>query len=359
MDVMISASSAFKNFLVAAMLVVTTTAHADQQGLTLKSWGKEFETALDSKNNAQALKLLDFDSLEKSAIPKCVDCSGKEAMKKARLLFAKGQFSEALKAYDQIPKGSDYWFQAIEEKGWAHFRLNDSEKALAQTKTLVSPQFGEISSTEAYFLRSLSQLKICDYKGVFETNQRFKELQKDRVLSVQSLAETGMNEAFAKAIGKVDSFPIKASVIADSLLALPVLYYKDVELQKQILRLKVAEKALNILQKRNTQPTLQSQVAKIQQDSLNKLKSRMKKLAKNENDANFKIVQKLNLIEVEAIQRIHTDMKIAEEMYSKGDFKKTGEDQLIFMDDGRPWIDELDKYDVAAKTCPQNIRRKM
>ncbi|MFV3407376.1 tetratricopeptide repeat protein [Bdellovibrio bacteriovorus] len=358
MDFMISGNLFLKNILMMALVSSASVAGAADK-LSIKDWGKSFETALNSKNSGDALKLLDFKSLEKDALPKCVDCSSKDAMKKARVLFAKGNFDESLKLYNQVPKGSDYWFQAIEEKGWAYFRQNDSEKALAQTKTLVSPQFGEVVNSEAYFLRSLTQLRICDYKGVFETHEIFKERQKARILEVQNLSKTGMNAAFAKALTKVTSFPVKASDVAESLLDLPVLYYKDTELQGQMLRFKVAEKALEVLQNRGTHPTLQSQVTKIQQDSLDKMKSRLKKLAQEETDANFRIVQKLNLIEVEAIQRIHTDMKLAQELYSKGDFKKTGEDQLVFMDDGRPWIDELDKYDVAAKTCPQNIRRKM
>ncbi|WP_374001149.1 hypothetical protein [Bdellovibrio bacteriovorus] len=355
---MISRNLFLKNILIASLLGTASVAGA-AESLVLKDWSQSFEKALSAKDNAATLKLLDFKALEKEALPKCVDCTGKDSMKKARLAFSKGQFDESLKLYNQIPKGSDYWFEAIEEKGWAYFRKNDAEKALAQTKTLISPQFGEVVNSEAYFLRSLTQLKICDYKGVFETHEAFKERQKNRVLEVQKLAETGMNESFAKVLSRTVNFPLKASDVAESLLTLPVLYYKDLDLQKEMLRFKVSEKALAILKDRNTQPTLQSQVSKIQQESFAKLKNRMKQLAKDESEANFRIVQKLNLIEVEAIHRIHTDMKLAQELYSKGDFNKTGEDQLVFMDDGRPWIDELDKYDVAAKTCPQNIRRKM
>lgn len=358
MDFMITGNLFLKNILMMALVSTASVAGAADR-LSIKDWGKSFEAALESKSSADALKLLDFKSLEKTALPKCVECDSKDTMKKARQQFAKGNFSESLNLYNQVQKGSDYWFQAIEEKGWAYFRQNDSEKALAQTKTLVSPQFGEVVNSEAYFLRSLTQLRICDYKGVFETHEIFKERQKARILEVQNLAKTGMNSAFSKTLTKVTSFPVKASDIAESLLDLPVLYYKDLDLQSQMLRFKVAEKALAILQNRGTHPTLQTQVSKIQQESLTQMKSRMKKLAQEETDANFRIVQKLNLIEVEAIHRIHTDMQLSEELYSKGDFKKAGEDQLVFLDDGRPWIDELDKYDVAAKSCSQNIRRKM
>ncbi len=326
---------------------------------SVDTWGKSFESSLTAKDSKAPLKLLDFKALEKKAIPNCVDCDSKETLKKARAAFDKGQYDKSVELYNQIPKGSDYWFQAVEERGWAYYRQNEAEKALAQTKTLVSPQFGEVVNSEAYYLRSLTQLKICDYKGVFETTQSFKERQRERVLAVQALSEEGFNDAFIGALKKVRSFPLQASDVGQSLTALPVLYYKDIQLQEQMLRFKVSQKALEILRERGVQKALQAQLDKINQDSFQGMKARLIRLAKEETEANGKIIQKLNLVEVEAIQRIHTDTNLDAKLYSEGKFKKAGSDQLIFMDDGRPWIDELDKYAVAAKACPSNIRRKM
>ena len=247
-----------------------------------------------------------------------------------------------------------------EEKGWAYFRQGDFQKSLAQTKTLLSPQFGEVVASESYFLQSLTQLRLCDYKAVLETHAIFKDKQKARIVEVQALTETGMNEAFAKVINKTDKFPLAGVEIADSLLHLPGLYFKDQELQTQLLNYKVAEKAIAVLnQNGSNMPKLQNSLEKMKQESFAKLKNRMSTLAQIETKENQKILSKLNLIEVETIQRIHTDMKMSESLYKKGKFKQTDEDQLVFMDDGRPWIDELDKYEVTAKACPQNIRRKM
>lgn len=65
-------------------------------------------------------------------------------------------------------------------------------------------------------------------------------------------------------------------------------------------------------------------------------------------------------MEVEVIQRIHHDLDISDKLYSKeSQFKDVNSDKLVFMDDGRPWIDELDKYEVKTKSCDKNIRRKM
>lgn len=344
--------------LLLTVLLGFSTLVQGAQTLSVEDWGRQFSQSLDAKQSQKALALLDFKKLE-TQVTTCVNCELKKKIREARERFAKGQFDQALSLYNQIPKGADYWFEAIQEKGWSYFRKNDAEKAIAQTKTLLSPQFSEVVSAEAYFLQALSQLKICDYKGIFETTQLFKEKQKARILSVQKMTTEGFNNAFLNSLKTVKTFPLKASELGDSLTATPVLYYKDVDLQKAILRFKFSQKALEVLRLRQTQATLQTQLDKINQEAFAQMKERLKVLAQQENEDNSKILTKLNLVEVEAIQRIHSDMSLDQNMFSKGEFKDTHEDQLIFMDDGRPWIDELDKYDVAAKACPQNIRRKM
>ena len=349
--------------IVWALLIALTaiTSSVKAADLSVEDWGQSFKSALKNNKSAELENLLDMKALEKSTLS-CATCanSSKEKLEKARQLFAKNQIEESLALYNQIPKGTDYWFEAVEEKGWAYYRSNDSEKALAQSKTLLSPQFSEVVPSEAYFLQSLSQLKICDYKGIFATHQMFKEKQKARIMEVQKLGDSGTSEAFDKIVISVNKFPLQAKDLGDSFLHLPTLYYKDLNLQGQLLRYKISEKALEVLKSQdNAMPKLQSSLEKMKQESVAKMKSRLAVLAQQETSENKKIIQKLNLIEVEAIQRIHTDMSLNPDLYSKGKFKTAQDDQLVFLDDGRPWIDELDKYEVTAKACPQKIRRKM
>jgi hypothetical protein len=342
---------------------------------SVSSWGSDFKSALSS-NNAEAIKnLTSFRNLEKSlasapdkksSLSNEVD--NKTKLHKARELFAHAEFDSAIEVYNQIPRGSDYWFQAVEEKGWSFYRKGESEKAIAQSKTLLSPPFSELVSSEAYFLQSLSQLKLCDYKGIFVTHQLFKEKQKSHILEIQKLAASGMNDALQTVVEKTDALPLQGNEITESLMHLPAFYYKDLSFQAELMRFKLSQKGLNILAEESShiealpkslQKSLPKNLEKINQESFEKLKTRMAALAKQEVEANHKIIQKLNLIEVEAIQRIHTDLSIKNELYSKGKFRSTNADQLIFMDDGLPWIDELDKFEVIAKSCPQNLRRKM
>lgn len=93
--------------------------------------------------------------------------------------------------------------------------------------------------------------------------------------------------------------------------------------------------------------------------AMTRLQKRLQVLARRENDENFKMLQKLNLIEVETIQRVHADLHADPNTYKKGQFADINQDQLEFPDDGNPWMDELDKYQTRVNSCPRNVRRKM
>lgn len=339
-----------------ALGLLSFSAQAENiQRISTSEWAQSWILSWSPK------KGLNFDTqdLEKKLLGTCIDCVNKEALKKARLQFGKGAFVEAISSYNLIPRANTYWLSAVEEKGWSYFRQENYEKALAQTKTLLAPQFAEIANAEAYLLQSLTQLKICDYKGVFETHTVFKEKQKTRILEVQNLAKSGWNEALETLLKKADKLPLTLEDMGDAVQHLPLMIFKDVEFQKQILRYKTSEAAIASAVVDSKYNSLINNLEKFKDNSLSSLKKRVQALAQNETDKNFKIIQKLNLVEVEAIQRIHTDMNLSEDAYKKGKFQTVADDKLIFIDDGKPWIDELDKFEVTAKTCIKGIRRKM
>ncbi len=329
---------------------------------SVSDWKRDFKNSLDKKDHSRLEKLVDMDALLVKAVPACVDCDSKAKMKKARSLFSKGQYEQSIELYNKIPKGSDQWLVAVEERGWAYFRMGYPEKAMAQSKTLLSPSFAGTVGTESYFLQSLSQLKICDYKGVFETHGIFKEKQKSRILAVQQLSQANASDKVQIVAKKANHFPVQLKELGDEALLFPQLFHKDREVQTQMFRNRLAQSGLEALSTAGNSKLnarLAASFEKIQQHSLNQLTKRIQTLAQQETEDSQKLIQKLNLVEVEAIQRMHSDIEISDEAYAKGNFRQTTDNDLVFMDDGRPWIDELDKYEVSAKACPSNIRRKM
>lgn len=350
----------FAKLLISFVVSASAVAFAEDRFSTQK-WSEDFAASLKPKSAKSTTQLTDFAAIESKLFSKCIDCDNKTKMEKARKLFAKGEYEEARSLYNEISKSSSHWLEAVEERGWTYFRESDFDSALAQTKTLLAPQFASYVGSEAYFLQALTALKTCNYKTVFETNKTFKEKQKARLVEIQNLSDTGMNEALKKVMNKAEKFPLVMTELGDSVKLLPQLFYKDLEVQKSLLRYKLAVIGLDTLasEKTGNYLSLSEKLEKTRSSSLEQLKQRMKTLAANETEDNVKIVQKLNLVEVEAVQRLHIDLDMDKKLFVKGDYKKTTADQLVFLDDGRPWIDELDKYEVRAKACPQNIRRKM
>jgi len=344
-----------------AFVLAVSTALADARAedqISAQKWAQDLTAAVKAKDSKKVQQLTDLEALSKK-MSACDDCDTKETLARARQLYAQGKYEDARELYGHIPKSNPSWLQAVEEKGWAYFRQDQLEESLAQAKTLLSPQFSGYVGSEAYFLQSLAQLKSCNYKGVFETTRLFKEKQKPRLVEIQNLMSTGTNEALKNVLETADRFPMSFAEVGTNANHLPQLFYKDIGFQSQVLKHRLATEALRTLPTEGSYASLRASLEKTRNASLAKLQDRMRELARRETEDNSKIVQKLNLVEVEAIQRLHNDVDLDNKLFKKGNFKETNSDQLVFVDDGRPWIDELDKYEVRVKSCPQNLRRKM
>lgn len=330
---------------------------------SVKAWSEDLKKTLDS-DPAKITRALDtkkWQSLQTKALQSSKSKDSK-IMKRARKLFEAEKFTKALSEYEKIPRGNDHWLEAVEEKGWVYHRQKKYQKALAQTKTLLSQAFTPIIGSEPFFLQSLSQLKICDYKGILETHQAFKETQRQRLIDLRELSATGQSPAVVSLISKVDEFPLNFTAVGEEAKSLPRLFHRDIALQKALMSLKMSQFALEEIERRQTVKVSQKSIDALKhtfKKAQNDLKTRMKALADIENEENFKMVQKLNLIEVETIQRIHADQELDQDSFKKGEFTQVTANQMVFPDDGHPWIDELDKYEVRVNSCPGNIRRKM
>lgn len=347
------------------LVLLTSLIAAHGQAFSVADWERDARQALIAGDAAAFKKLMDTRGISKRVLRREAT-PDRVALEKARDLFAKGQFEAAIESYNQVGKDSPNWLEAIEEKGWAFHRQGDFEKSLAQTKTLVTPVFLPIVGSEAFFLKALNELKICDYKEIFKTTQLFKETQRERIVRLQEMSKKGSTAALASVVAKATTFPLTAATMGEDVKTLPHLFYRDQALQRHLLALKFAEAARNLksvpaktAQLGKARDKAVARIEKAGAGALQRAGKRLAILAKVETTENFEIVQKLNLIEIETIQRIHTDLGIDKESFRKGKFRSVSRDELVFPDDGHPWMDELDKYEVQANICPQDLRRRM
>jgi hypothetical protein len=247
---------------------------------------------------------------------------------RARQLFEMKKFNEALIEYNKIPQKSDRYLLALEEKAWTYIHLDQYDKALAAARTLTSPALSGLTTTEPFLLKAIVQLKICDYVGVFQTLNEFKTQKKEQIIAIQDLAKKRQNTVSRLTLEKWMQNTDDWKNLGPALAQMPQLFYKD-----KIMLLSAKQK------------------------SMSKLEKRLQELAIIENNENHRILQKLNLIEVEGVQRVH----IASQFNDKqGETLEKNKDDLVFKDSKDDlWLDELDSYQATIDRCQKKSGRTM
>lgn len=249
-------------------------------------------------------------------------------MTKARLHFQAGDMKKALEVYQQIPSGSDYWLESLEEKAWAQLRMGNHGQALASLKTLKAPLFQPLVGPEPYFQAGLIHLRICDYPAIFEATKEFKEKFRPRLVAIQELAKNGTSAAAQAAVAKLASAPLEFKTIAAEANLLPRLFHRDVQLAAHVAGMKKGAGTSAVM-------------------------GRMRQLAERDMKEISDILQKFQLLEAEVIQRIHMAER-PNPKNKKTDIKKSS-DVLVFKDTGEFWMDELDRFHVNVSGCPSDL----
>ena len=93
----------------------------------------------------------------------------------ARVHYEARRYREALAFYNQIPRDSDSWLQAIFESAWAFFMYQKHNNVLGQIHTLHSPFFENRFYPESYVLQAITFLRLCRYDQVKVSLQKFRE----------------------------------------------------------------------------------------------------------------------------------------------------------------------------------------
>ncbi len=297
----------------------------------------------------------------------------------ARLLFQNGYLDAAVQYYQKIPKTSDFWLEAQEELGWTYIRKGEPQNTLAVTQTITAKVFETQIGPEAVFLHSLAQLKICDYPGVVQTLNMFKDRFRPKAASLVELAKTGQTPDSEKLVEVMKSQKPKLEDLGHSAMLLPRLSTRDeilfdlVQTQKALEgegRLAAALYARS-LSGGTAQVGFQAGIEGLRKVVENRAKSarsasfnRVKALAEDELNEFQQILQKLHIVEAEVIQQITQSEKVIQASRGQNDLKKgsTGskaKDQLTFPYGGETWFDELSNYRVSvAKGCQAGTVKK-
>ena len=85
----------------------------------------------------------------------------------ARVYYSIEHFEDARLYYQQVPRGSDAWVQAVYERSWAELMVGDTDGTLGDLLTVESPYFtAHRAFPEASLLRAIAYFNLCDDAGI-------------------------------------------------------------------------------------------------------------------------------------------------------------------------------------------------
>jgi tetratricopeptide (TPR) repeat protein len=90
----------------------------------------------------------------------------------ARIHYQADQFKNSIFYYNKISRDSDNWLESLYEASWAHFRIDEQEKALGNIVTLHAPFFRDEYFPETYIIKAVIYYDNCRYT---EANQFVSE----------------------------------------------------------------------------------------------------------------------------------------------------------------------------------------
>jgi tetratricopeptide (TPR) repeat protein len=286
----------------------------------------------------------------------------------ARLLYQNAYYDAALKYYDKVPKSSDYFFEAQEEKAWAYLRKRQPQDALAITQSLVMPIFAGQVGPESWFVRALAQLKTCDYPAALETLKAFPKNYKDRTIALEKLSKESNTAEVKSAIELIKSNSMQFTELAKISKNLPRGMVRDESLRQLVKTQTVLEsetKAIDSLTvslrdvaSRAEFGVIKNQMGQRMEQARANTLARIKNLAKDEVEETKNILNKLHIVEAEIIQQVENASKMAKAVPAGEDVKKgsTGsaaQDVLKFPFDNEFWFDEVTNYKVDLKKACQ------
>jgi tetratricopeptide (TPR) repeat protein len=292
-------------------------------------------------------------------------------MTAARLLFQNGYLDAAISYYQRIPKNSDFWIDAQEETGWAYIRKGEPQNTIALTKTLMNPGFTSLVSPEVVFLRSLGQLKVCDYPETIATLKTFRERFKPRTEAMIKLAEESPDSTAVRRFierrkaGEVrlaelgqDAREIPRYITRDEMLAQMVQVERELEKEAKT----AGELFARSLTGGTAEVGFQARFDQLKQAVESRARAarsvtldRVKSLAREEIQETQQILQKLHIVEAEVIQQLGVSKRVADASAGAVRNVKTGstgsqaKDRIWFPAESETWFDELANYKVDVK----------
>lgn len=99
-------------------------------------------------------------------------------MGKARVLYQKKQWDQAIETYRDVPRDSEFWHDTIFESSWAMLRSGRFRSSLSNFHTLHSAFYEDNYLPESLLLRAIVYLYICKYDEMDKVLNLFSTIYK-------------------------------------------------------------------------------------------------------------------------------------------------------------------------------------
>ena len=275
------------------------------------------------------------------------------------------KLSAAVKYWNQVDEGSEYWLDALFEESWAYFMAGDYPRALGNIHTIQAPYFPGSFFPEADILKAVIYFSNCNYEAATTVVARFnKKYQPLRAALAKVLThfKGGSPEDSYKFLlsvrdGTAELDPSIKNIVENAM--------SDRQLLRNIEYVKVLDDVMEHFQLAPGQ-FQSSGLGKQVSDSLGLAREyavkNAGKLAKSRYDRNLDDLdehlrngEKI-LIDITAAQRNLLDEKMQQGQVSKVDAKifgvvKPDEEHLLWPYQGEYWRDELGFYRQVVETA--------
>jgi tetratricopeptide (TPR) repeat protein len=111
-------------------------------------------------------------------------------MGKARVLYQKKAWDEAIEAYREIPRDSEFWHDTLNESAWAMLQSGRFRSAISNFHSLHSAFYEDFYLPESLLLRSIVYLYICKYDEMDKTLTLFSSIYKPVYAQIDKTLES-------------------------------------------------------------------------------------------------------------------------------------------------------------------------
>ncbi len=145
----------------------------------------------DLANAAKILKIFYEPWMNQSKDPAA---SSRYSLEIARMLYQAGSIEGAIQFYQKIPKGSEDYITAREELSWCWLRLGDFAQLRGNLETLNSNLLSDRFRPESFLVKSITDLKMCNYQNVEKSFQSFVKQNQDWAKKIESAIQAPDSE---------------------------------------------------------------------------------------------------------------------------------------------------------------------